>query len=358
MGPSCERVRVVLKKLLARSRGLVSFIYMTAFQKTIIVMVVVAAIVVAIFQAREVANLREQVRTFRQQQGQESVLSNQVQQLQRERDDARQRLAAFSSPSEPQKKNPNEVLKLRGEVGRLRQENADIGSSSGLSKVTANPEARKMLRNQQRLGMSMIYKGFTEQAKLTSEQTDKLNDLLADNIMDNVDHVTKVLRDKPTPEKMNELFASQEAAFQAKLQDVLGQDSLAQYQDYTKNLLSTLTTEQFKGKLSGADTVKDEKSKQLNQAMKEETLAVLTNAGLPADYQTVPMLNFRNIASEQEGEKSLKLIEDIYQRVATRANAFLSPEELEKFQIFRNLAVNNNRSALTLNRTMMAPISN
>ena len=31
------------------------------------------------------------------------------------------------------------------------------------------------------------------------------------------------------------------------------------------------------------------------------------------------MLNFRNIASEQEGERSLKLLEDIYQRAAGRA---------------------------------------
>jgi hypothetical protein len=157
---------------------------------------------------------------------------------------------------------------------------------------------------------------------------------------------------------MNEIFAAQETVLQEKLQEVLGLDNVAQYQEYTKNLLSTLTAEQFKGMISGTDTVKDEKSKQLNQAMKEEVQTVLASAGLPADYQTVPMLNFRNIASEQEGEKSLKLIEDIYQRVAARANAFLSPEELVKFQEFKTLAINNNRSALTLNRTMMAPISN
>ena len=46
--------------------------------------------------------------------------------------------------------------------------------------------------------------------------------------------------------------------------------------------------------------------------MREEAQAALASAGLPADYQTVPMLNFRNIASEQEGEKSLKLLDDIY----------------------------------------------
>ena len=99
--------------------------------------------------------------------------------------------------------------------------------------------------------MTMIYKGFAQRAKLTSEQTEKLNDLLADHIMDNVDHVTTVLRDKPTPEQMNEIFAAQDAVLQEKVQALLGQEGLAQYQDYTKNLLSTLTAEQFKSMLTG-----------------------------------------------------------------------------------------------------------
>ncbi len=58
----------------------------------------------------------------------------------------------------------------------------------------------------------------------------------------------------------------------------------------------------------------------------------LSNAGLPPDYQMIPMLNFRNIASEQEGEKSLKLLDDVYKQVSSRVNAFLDPDEI----IFRN----------------------
>jgi hypothetical protein len=275
--------------------------------------------------------------------------------LQTERDQAVARLAA-SGKADPQKKSPDDLLKLRGEVGRLRKENADIGSSSGLSKVTANPESRKMLRDQQKMGMSMIYKGFANRAKLSTEETDKLNDLLADNIMENVDHVTTVLRDKPDSEKMNELFAAQEAALQEKVKSQLGPDGLAEYQDYTKNLLSSLSSEQFKSMMTGTDAEKAEKSKQLFEAMKAEVQAALTAAGLPADYQTVPMLNFRNIASEQEGERSLKLLNDIYKQVAARSSGFLNPEDLTKFQEFTTMAINNNRSALTINRTMMAPI--
>lgn len=92
--------------------------------------------------------------------------------------------------------------------------------------------------------------------------------------------------------------------------------------------------------------------------MQEEVQAALASAGLPADYQTVPMLNFRNIASEQEGERSVKLLDDIYQRVAARGSFFLSAEELAKFHEFKATAISNNRAGLNLNRTMMAPISN
>ena len=67
------------------------------------------------------------------------------------------------------------------------------------------------------------------------------------------------------------------------------------------------------------------------------------------------MLNFRNIASETEAEKNLKLLDSIYERVAGRAGSFLSAEELKKFAEFRTAAINQNRMALAVNRKLMAP---
>ena len=89
--------------------------------------------------------------------------------------------------------------------------------------------------------------------------------------------------------------------------------------------------------------------------MQEETKAALSNAGLSENYQVVPILNFRNIASEEDGQFSLKLLEDIYNRVGTRASSFLNPEELKKFGDFKTAAINNNRLSLMMNRKMMAP---
>jgi hypothetical protein len=331
---------------------------MSTLQKTAIVIVALGALAFGLYQAHQISSLREELQMLRQQKEQQAILNNQVRELEKERDSALSRLATLSKPTESASKGTNEVLKLRGEVGRLRRENADIASTSGLSKVTANPESKKMLRDQQKLGMTMIYKEFVKKANLSKEQTDQLNDALADHIMENVENVTKVLRDKPSPDQMNQIFSAQDSALQEKLQTLLGQDGLAQYQDYTKNLASALTAQQFKGMMTGTDEAKEEKSKRLFQLMQEEVQTMLSGAGLPSDYQMVPMLNFRNIASEQEGEKSLKLLDDVYKQVSGRVNAFLAPEEIEKFQEFKDLALKNNRNALMLNRTLMAPISN
>ena len=89
--------------------------------------------------------------------------------------------------------------------------------------------------------------------------------------------------------------------------------------------------------------------------MQEETAAALAAAGLPADYQTTPTLNFRNIASAAVAEQSLKLLDDIYGRVAARLGSVLSASELQQFQGFRASAISNNRMNLALNRQMMAP---
>ena len=332
-------------------------ITMTAIQKAIVCVALAGAVVAIVYEASQVSNLRHEVQSLKQEQQGQAQRNIEAQELRRERDRASNLLAAVSAENAALKNNPRDVLKLRNEVGRLRQENTDLGSTSGLSKITANPETRKMVRDQQKMAMTGLYKGFAERVKLGPEQSEKFNDLLADHIMDNVDRVTTALRDKLPLDQVNSLFAAQDAALEQKVQALLGPEALQQYQEYSKNLLGSICAEQFKTKLAGSTEEKDQKAKQLSQLLQEEAQAVLANAGLPPNYQTVPMLNFRNIASEQEGEQSLKLMEDIFQRTAARGSAFLSADELAKFDEFKSAAITNNRAALTLNRTLMAPIA-
>jgi RNA polymerase sigma factor (sigma-70 family) len=334
-------------------------IAMTTLQKSLVAAALIAAGVTTtlLVQLPTQSKLREENQALRRLQ------IEQAEQFAAETARLSNQLARVRSLAPPSNGPSAEVLKLRGEVGKLRQEktaaatNAKTGPSA-LSGLTGNPEMRNAFRTQQKAGMAILYKEFAKNLNLPKEQIEKFNDLLADHIMANVEHITTVLRDGQSREQMESLFAGQEAALREQVQAMLGPDGFAQYQEYSRNLVSRFSAEEFKEKLTGDDATKEAQAKQLAQMMQEETQRVLADAGLEPDYQTLPILNFRNIASAEEAEKSLKVLENIYARAAARAGSFLSAEELAKFTEFRTAAISVQRAALMMNRKMMSPGSN
>jgi RNA polymerase sigma factor (sigma-70 family) len=329
-------------------------IAMTTLQKAAITVTLAIVAGAGIYEAHQASQLRERVQTLEQQQ---APLADQIQQLQHERDRATNQVAGMTEELAAARKNPSEVLKLRGEVSHLRQENADVTSTSAVSKLTSNPETKKLIRDQQKMGMKAIYGDFTKRLNLSPEMSGKFNDLLADNVMDEIDLITQALHDGKSQTEVNQIFSAADAALQGKVQALLGDDAAAQYKDYTLNLASTLTAAQFAGELTGDTAAKQEKQNQLQQLVQQETAAALKNAGLPADYQAVPMLNFANIASEDQATASLNLLDSIYSNVAANSSSFLSPDEIASFQTFRTNAINNSRTVLGMNRKLMAPLS-
>jgi hypothetical protein len=273
------------------------------------------------------------------------------------------RAANSAGPGDRARTNPAtdlELLRLRGEVGKLRASAQEIAAAqtsgpSTLSGLTSNPEMFKMIRNQQKVGLGMIYQGFTNRVSMSPDEFGKLNDLLADNVMDNIERITEVLRSGKGPEEMEAVFTAQEAALREKVRTLLGDEGLAQYDDYTRNLLGTVTADQFKCKLSGEKDARDAKARQFAELLQTERLLLLAENGLTPDYQLVPTLNFRNFASDAAAERNLKLLADLYSRAAAKAGGFLSEAELASFAEFQNMAINGNRMALKLNRQMMSP---
>jgi len=326
---------------------------MTKLKIGIISAVVVAGVTIPLVMHQRSQNQLRAANEALQRQAEQTA------RLAAENEQLSNRVAVAGAPKPAATDPSREVLKLRGEVGRLKQESAAAAARtnapSALSGLTSDPQTYKLIRDQQKAGLGAIYKELTKRLKLTPEDTGKLGDLLADNIMENLDHITQLLREGASPERMEQVFAGQEAALAEKVQALLGPENFAQFQEYTRNLGSYLTAEQFKGKLSGDDAAKEAKSKQLYQIMQEETQAALASAGLNADFQTVPVLNFRNIVSETEAEKNLKLFDGIYARALARTSSFLSAEEIAKFGEFRTAASNNSRAGLLVNRKMMAP---
>jgi RNA polymerase sigma factor (sigma-70 family) len=329
---------------------------MTKFQGGVIAVITVALSIPLVMQYQTKEKLRQENQTLRADVAQVQVLKDENARL--------ARLVPRATNATPSRNSEqmSELMKLRGEVGVLRKTAnqaeavVNAGKQSPLSGITANPEMSKMIRDQQKMGMSAIYKTFGKNANLPTEKVEALNDLLADEVMVGIDHVTAGLRDGKTTEEMDQIFTQYEAATEAKVKAMLGDEAFDQYKEYNRNLVSTITAEQFKGMmLKGEKEAKDAKGKQLYELLEQEKQRTLANAGLPADYQLVPTLNFRNFASDEVGEKNLKLLDSTYEQVQNQAGGFLSPEEVEKFAEFRKMAINNNRLSLSVNRKLMAP---
>ncbi len=93
-------------------------IAMTTLQKTLITVTIAAAVGTGIYEAHQASILRDQVQTLQQQQ---APLTEEIRQLQRERNEAKRQLAALPDDNERQNGNSAELVKLRGENARLRE---------------------------------------------------------------------------------------------------------------------------------------------------------------------------------------------------------------------------------------------
>ncbi len=95
-------------------------IAMTTLQKSLVAVSLAIAAGAGLFEWHQASQLSDQVQLLRQQQ---SPLAEQLQEMQRERDSATNRLALLVDQLARLKQNNSELLRLRGEAGLLRKEN-------------------------------------------------------------------------------------------------------------------------------------------------------------------------------------------------------------------------------------------
>jgi RNA polymerase sigma factor (sigma-70 family) len=112
-------------------------IAMTALQKTLITGTVALVLGVGIYETRQVSKLRGQVQTLQQQQ---APMAEQILQLQRERDDATNQFAVLRDDNDRLGRSTAELLRLRGEVARLRQETNYPRSSTSTNTVLSTSD--------------------------------------------------------------------------------------------------------------------------------------------------------------------------------------------------------------------------
>ena len=114
---------------------------MTTLQKTLITATLIVAAGAGLYEAHETAQARAELLALRQQQAPWAELTRQ---LQNERDQATNRLAALDREMADNQRRNLETLKLRGEVGLLRNQVSQLAAGAGKNAASGSELAEKL----------------------------------------------------------------------------------------------------------------------------------------------------------------------------------------------------------------------
>jgi RNA polymerase sigma factor (sigma-70 family) len=289
-------------------------IAMTTIQKTIVAAAFAAAVGTGIYAVHQSALLRDQIQALQQEQ---APLTARIQQLQQEREQASNHLAALREENARLKSGSNtaELLKLRGQVGTLRQRAAANESNpptSGLAKLMSDPAMKEYLRQAQKEKIRSLYADMFKDLSLTPEQTDQFLNLLCD-------HATKTLSQITSPGTPDQSAADANAALGSQLQALLGDAGMARFVEFSAEIPARTTVSLLNGQL-GDNPLSDEQSAQLLQAVKAEP------TDLTMGITGSPDKAF--LGSQADIDNFLQQVAQSNQRIVQQAGSFLSPDQL------------------------------
>jgi RNA polymerase sigma factor (sigma-70 family) len=309
---------------------------MTTLQKTIVGATLLVGLGAGLYGVRESAQARHQAQAAQEQV---ALLSQAIQQLQRERDDATNQLAGAAAELAQLKQTQTspELLRLRGQVGSLRHELASTvaksNSSSGFAKMMSDPAMREYVNQAMTDMIKRRYGALFTELKLTPEQTEQFVQVVSSEFHKGAQRLaTAQQAGDPTstpgpPEDRSEL--------NEKLRALLGDSGFARFGEYSQEVPARTTVDLLDGRL-GASKLTDEQRMRLLQVVKAEPFD-LTH-GIAGDLDKV------FFGSQPEIDSYLAKVGESNQRVLQQAGEFLNSDQLAAL----NLVLSNGVTARVL----------
>jgi RNA polymerase sigma factor (sigma-70 family) len=246
-------------------------IVMTTLQKTLIATALVAAVGTGVYEAHQASRLRDENQALQQQQ---APLNEQIQQLQRERDAAKTGLAAAQAQLAKSKpgSNTGELLRLRGEVGTLRQRVASGepkagGPSNGASKWMSDPHMAEYMRQAAADKVKSLYAPLFQELKLTPEQKEKFGQLFGDQAMNFFSKLSTASQGTPEQSGAAPSAAAAGSDLAGQLRSLLGDAGYARYQEFSEEIPGRAAVGLLNTQLD-SNPLSDEQSARLTQIVK------------------------------------------------------------------------------------------
>ena len=308
-------------------------ITMTAIQKSIVAAALTVAVGTGVFAVHQGSQMSGQIQALEQQR---APLAEQLQQLEKERNDATNQLAALKEENARLKSGQNmaELMKLRGEVGMLKQKpvssqvNASV-PSSGIAKMMSDPALKAYIQKAQREKIKSMYADLFKELKLTPDQTDSFLDVICDHATKSLDRLTST--GQMSPDAAN---SDDETGLKNQLQAVLGDAGMARFGEYSQEIPARTTVSLLNAQL-GNNPISDEQSARLLQIIKAEPL------NLTQGITGAPDKAF--MGSQADIDSFLQQVRTSNQRIVQQAGSVLAPDQLAALDTVLNNAIDTRK---------------
>jgi hypothetical protein len=297
-------------------------IAMTTLQKTTIATTLALAAGTGIYALRQGSQLSEQLRTFQQQQ---APLVAQVQQLEQERSHLTNQLAALREENTRLQsiQSARELLKLRGQVGVLRQSLSSAAAaelaSTGAGKLMNDPTLRDDLRQSLQREYRTLYDPLIKRLNLSAEDAEKLAQIMSEASIKAGGTILAMTQTNAPVAELRKTILDAMAEMDNQLKPMLGEAGYSQYKTYCRQLPAQETVSALNKELGGK-ALDAEQCARLAQILNAEPYDVTHGSSGELDAAF--------FGSQQDIGKHLEQVAESNQRLLNQAASFLGPEQL------------------------------
>jgi len=237
-----------------------------------------------------------------------------------------------------------------------KSDEGKAGFGKMLAKMMEDPDAKKVIRDQQRMMMNQLYSPLVKQMGLTSEEADQFKDLLADNAMKNAEKAFSMF-DGGLSTNRTELaktMAAEQQNLDEQVKAFLGDARFAQYKEYQETVGERTQLNMYRQQTGGDMPLSDQQTDQLLAFMKEEKQNVAAATGQPLAGAGQDQAKIEAMLSSEQSDKLLQSQETVNQRVFERAKGILTPEQLDSFAKFQTNQMQMMRMGMKMARQFMS----
>jgi hypothetical protein len=253
-----------------------------------------------------------------------------AQEFQKQESALRKELASTQDELSRARTQPQQLAPAKGNPATIsRNSSPAVPKESGnMATVFANmmkdPEARKAMAQQQRMGLNMVYGEMFRRLGLSGDQEEKLKDLLLEQQMNNMEHAGDLFDPNGNRAEAMQKMGDAQKQLQDQIKGLLGDEKYTQFQQYSQTLGERMMLDQF-GK--DAEITPDQKEALLNIVLEERKNSQINNGESltksPEDLSK--MLN-----SPDAMEKTIARQQQINERVIERAGNILTADQVRK----------------------------